>query len=123
MGGLRRRLKGMLAATTDKDPFVAHANAAGTIRVVEEGDKAAPRFGEIVVAGQAMPGKYEISKGKFTSLAIQNGSSPILITGKLRQLPEPKSKILVMGTLLISKQGPLVVEAKQIGVVEATKVK
>jgi len=121
-GGLRVVLKGMLAATTDKDPFVAHANAAGTIRVVEEGDKAAPRFGEIVVAGQALTGKYEVGKGKFTALAIQNGSSPILVTGQVAPLPAPSSNIIVSGKLLISKQGPLVVEAKNIGV-EAPKVK
>jgi hypothetical protein len=120
-GGLRVALKGILAATTDKDPFVAHANAAGTIRIVEDGDKAAPQFGEIVVVGQALTGKYEVGKGKFTALAIQNGSSPILVTGQVAPLPTPSGNIIVSGKLLISKQGPLVVEAKKIGV-EAQKV-
>jgi hypothetical protein len=111
-GGLRVALKGILAASTDKDPFVAHAHAAGSIRIVE-GDKREPEFGEIQVSGQAMPGKYEIGKGKFASLAIQNGSSPILITGKAQKIPDLKnSKIVVSGKLIVSTKGPLVVEAK-----------
>ena len=113
-GGLRVVLKGILAASTDKDPFVAHANAFGAMRIVEKGDKAAPQFGEIMVAGQAMPGKYKVGKNNITGLAIQNGSSPILITGNVEQLREAKGKIFVSGKLIVAKQGPLVVEAKQI---------
>jgi hypothetical protein len=115
-GGLRVALSGLLAASKDKDPFVAHAHGWGTIRVVEKGDKDLPEFGEILVAGQAMTGKFETAKGKFTSLAIQNGSSPILVTGKVEQIQEPKGKLFVTGKLLISTQGPLVVEAKWIGI-------
>jgi hypothetical protein len=114
-GGLRVVLNGILAASADKDPFVAHANAAGTIRIVDKGDKAAPQFGEIQVAGRALPGKYEIGKGKFTTLAIENGSSPILITGKADQVNKAKGEIFVVGKLIVSKNGPLVVEAKSIG--------
>src|SRR5882762_3086845 len=36
-GGLRVMLTGLLAATKDREPFVAHANGWGTIRVVEKG--------------------------------------------------------------------------------------
>lgn len=121
-GGLRVALTGLLAASKDKDPFVAHANGWGTIRIVEKGEKDSPEFGEILVAGQATMGKFETAKGKFTSLAIQNGSSPILITGKVDQVQEPKGKLYVTGKLLISRQGPLVVEAKSIGI-EAPKGK
>jgi hypothetical protein len=115
-GGLRVVLTGILAASSDKDPFVAHANAAGTIRIVAKGDNPAPspQFGEIEVTGRALPGKYEIAKGKFTTLAIENGSSPILITGKVDQLNDAKGKIFVAGKLIVSKKGPLVVEAKSI---------
>jgi hypothetical protein len=115
-GGLRVVLSGLLAASKDKEPFVAHANAWGTIRVVEKGGEDSLDFGEIQVVGQAMTGKFETGKGKFTSLAIQNGSSPILVTGKVDKIAEPKGKLVVSGKLLISKHGPLVVEAKSIGV-------
>jgi len=115
-GGLRVALTGLLSASKDKEPFVAHAHAWGTMRIVEkDGDRDSPEFGEILVAGEAMTGKFEIGKGKFASLAIQNGSSPILITGNIAKVQEAKGKLMVTGKLLISRQGPLVVEAKSIG--------
>jgi hypothetical protein len=120
-GGLRVALNGILGASTDRDPFVAHANAYGTIRVVDQGDKKSPAFGEITVTGQSLPGKYEVSKGEFTSLAIENGPSPILITGKVGDIVG-KGTIIVSGKLIVSKQGPLAVEAKQISM-KASKVK
>jgi hypothetical protein len=124
MGGLRVYVTlGILAASPDKDPFVAHANAWGMMRVydkVKDSGTSVPTMGHIIVMGQALPGKYELSKGKFTSLAIQNGSSPILITGKVNLTngpergQEPKGMVHVTGKLIVSKQGPLVVEANSI---------
>ena len=78
--GLRVFVRGRLAAAKDRDPFVAHAKAWGTMRVAAEGPTALG-MGDVMIVGAALPGKHEFSKGKFTSLAIQNGWSPILVTG------------------------------------------
>jgi hypothetical protein len=122
-GGLRVLMHGRLAAAKDKEPFIAHANAWGTIRILENLKKPMG-LGEIEAVGKALPGKHEIGKGKFTSLAIENGWSPILVTGAgLKDIgnTEPlefvKFDVAVSGRLIVSKQGPLVVDAKSIGLV------
>jgi hypothetical protein len=116
-GGLHVVLEGVIAASKDQNPFVVHAKAWGTMRVVEGQAKDAPGMGEITVKGQALAGKFEVSKGNFTPLAVENGSSPILVTGKaVEQAAAAKGAIVVHGKLLIQKQGPLVVEAKEIEV-------
>jgi hypothetical protein len=57
-----------------------------------------------------------VGKGVTTSLAIQNGTSPILITGKgVEQLSEVKGLIFAEGQLIVSRHGPLVVDAAWVG--------
>ena len=121
-GGLRVVMQGRLAAAKDKEPFVAHAKGWGTIRLVDSADKKAPNMGDIEIVGKALTGKYEIGKGTFTPLAIENGWSPILVTGAgLKEVGKPEvlnfvdKKLVVSGRLVVSKQGPLVVDAKSIG--------
>jgi hypothetical protein len=105
------------AAPLDREPFVTHANGTGKLRIVGKGDKAALGVGEIRVEGQALPGKFEVSKGTYTTLAIANGTSPILVTGKaIEPGAPPKAKLRVTGKLALQKQGPLVVEAHSIAV-------
>jgi hypothetical protein len=113
-GGLRVFVRGRLAASKDRDPFVAHAKAWGTMRVAAEGPTALG-MGDVMIVGEAIPGKHAIGKGKFTSLAIQNGWSPILVAGKIvEESNAPKGMVHVVGKLTVSKQGPLVVDAKSI---------
>jgi hypothetical protein len=113
-GGLRVFVKGRLAAAKDRDPFVAHAKAWGTMRVAADGPTALG-MGDIMIVGEVLPGKHAIGKGQFTSLAIRNGSSPILVTGKVvEEANQPKGMVHVVGKLTVSKQGPLVVDARSI---------
>jgi hypothetical protein len=115
-GGLPVVFHGTLAASMDKAPFVAHANGWGTMRVVEKGDKASLAMGDIQVTGKALHGKFDFGKEQFASLAVENGASPILVTGKASQeAAKIDGTITVVGTLKIQKQGPLVVEAKTVG--------
>jgi len=116
-GGLRVVMNGRIAASRDPDPFVAHAKAWGTMRVEKDDAKLPLGVGSIELVGQALPGRYEISKGKFASLAIQNGWSPIVLTGKgVEQAAQSKGPLSVSGKLMVSKTGPLVVDVQQIGV-------
>jgi hypothetical protein len=102
------------AAPRDPEPFVAHANATGTLRLASKGTLG---MGEIRIEGQALPGKYEVGKGKFASLAIENSTSPILVTGDAAaQVAPVKGMARVSGKLIVQKQGPLVVEAQSIHV-------
>ena len=100
------------AAPKDVEPFVTYANAAGKLRVVGKGPLG---MGAIKIEGNALPGKYEISKGKYASLAIENGNSPILVTGDaVEQGKLTKGKARVSGKLIVQKQGPLVVDAQSV---------
>jgi hypothetical protein len=116
-GGLVVRFEGIIAAEKDKDPFVAHANAWGTMQPHQQQAKEALGMGEIELVGRALPGKHELDKGKFTSLAIQNAWSPILVTGKAVEA-DVQGKVRVIGKLLVRRQGPLVVESSRIQVLE-----
>ncbi len=106
-------LEGRLAATKEKEPFVAYANATGRLQLGHKDATGALAMGEIRVEGKALLGKYEVSKGKFASVAIENGSSPILVTGVTGA---KEGTISVDGRLLVQKQGPLVVDARTIAV-------
>jgi hypothetical protein len=100
------------AAPKDVEPFVTYANAAGKLRAVGKGPLG---MGEIKIEGNALPGKYEISKGNFTFLAIENGTSPILVIGEgLARVSPSKGKARVSGKLIVQKQGPLVVDAQSV---------
>ena len=114
-GGLPVILEGVIAASKDRDPFVVHAKGWGTMRPVEGPSKGTPGVGEITVKGEALTGKFEVSKGKFTPLAVENGTSPILITGNdVDKAAAAKGALVVQGKLMIQKGGPLVVDAKEI---------
>ena len=116
-GGLRVVMHGRLAAAKDRDPFVAHAKAWGTMHVQKDDAKLPLGVGSIEIIGEAVPGKHEIGKGEFTSLAIQNGWSPILVTGKgLERAAQPKGMLSVSGKLIVSRTGPLVIDAQSVSV-------
>jgi hypothetical protein len=111
--------EGALAASRDQDPFVTHANATGGLRIAKNGEPGALAIGQIEVSGELRAGKYEVAKGKTTSLAIANGASPILLTGKgMEGVGQPKAKetITVLGKLIVQKQGPLVVDVPAGGI-------
>lgn len=106
-------MEGTIAAVPkDTETFVTYANATGKLRVVGKGTLG---MGEIRIEGQVRPGKYEISKGKYATLAIENGTSPILVTGDaVTNAVKVKGNARIKGKLTVQKQGPLVVEAQSI---------
>jgi hypothetical protein len=115
-GSTRVVMEGTLAAAKDKDPFVTYATGWGTMRPAE----GAPGVGVIRVEGKGLAGKYEWGKGKTAALAVENGWSPIVVVGKAAEgvVPKGAGGLLVTGKLLVQKQGPLVVEADRVEVLE-----
>jgi hypothetical protein len=90
----------------------------GMVRPLDAAGKAkAPPLGSAVVEGEALPGEYVFGKGQKSPLAVRNGLTPILVSGKLAsENARAKGRVRVTGRLRLGDNGSLVVEADQVEV-------
>jgi hypothetical protein len=78
-------------------------------------DDKSPPPGSAWVEGLPLKGAYTIAKGKQSSLAIYNGSTPIIVSGKLaKDFADKKGKLRVTGKLVLGDKNVMVIEADKI---------
>jgi hypothetical protein len=92
---------------------------ADKITVIDPTNEAAfPAPGSAWVHGVAVHGKFKVGAAEFSPLAVENGSQPIVLTGKaVKGLDDPatiKGTIRASGKLRLGEQGTLVLDAEKI---------
>ena len=133
--GLKKLEQDFLAASDELLKYISHVAAEGklvqeagelrmegTVRLFDyKGADKALGKGKVHVTGQATQVKHDSGSGEKPTLAIQNGSSPIVVVGKAaEQHLNAKGALRVVGVLRAGKGGQPVVEAEK---VEALKKK
>ena len=78
-------------------------------------DDRSPPPGSTWVEGMPLKGTYTIARGKQSPLAIYNGSTPIIVGGKLaKDFADKKGKLRMTGKLVLGDKNVMVIEADKI---------
>jgi hypothetical protein len=105
-------VEGSLARPQTDNPFASFV-AVGEVRILTENEAGQfPAKGSARIEGKTLPGKYDLEDGSHSQLAIENGTSPIIIRGKLaEEYAKVKGTIRLSGKLYVGKKGTIVLDA------------
>jgi hypothetical protein len=81
----------------------------GLVRYLRTRDEAAIRAGGgVAVEGELLRGTFAFRKGETCKVAIRNGASPVLLTGRaVDARPRLRGRVLAVGTLSAGDEGAL----------------